>query len=1783
MLLQSRIPYIQFAAFLFMYQLLLFSIVTNTNMVWAKGIFVSSTLGDVYGTDQDTFGAMVISYDNKSMAFCGSYQNVLTLGSNQLQSLSSVNIFIAKRELNGTFLWSASSTGADSNICKGIAMDREDNVYAVGTYSGTNFAFNGTYLLPLVGLQYNAFLVKFDTNGDFQWAIHVSGEMANDLQVARDVTVDQDDNVVFIGNFQGHIVFNETSNATAVGNQDIFLAKVNPLNGDYFWAITAGGPSTDSVHSVLVDQNNDIYIVGYIQGWAYFGSVNVTTIGTQDAFIAKYSDAGDLIWVKHYGGQSSSASFNSIVVNSMGYKFLGGSFTNQLQIGNYSFSSSNQQGLVATLDSSDNPLWVSTIVASNTNDVSSVTFNNNSDVFVSGFFQGTISLGSSSISTSSTSYDIYIAKFSNDGLPMWALQAGPDASSLVNQVAMITDDLLFVGGSLLSSAFFDTTPASSGVFIVEALDLPPNCTMLHNCSGNGVCINDDLCQCDPGYFGNDCSINCTGFAVVIRGDSLQELHVNQPLTLIGEAQLCVPAISGATLTYKWERVVTSSDINLGFFTSPVYGNPLQFLSYQFPPEATTYTFKVTVFLQSTIANLTASQVVDVEIIEEEPVAIIAGGNRQIPLNSNLYLSAVGSYYANAPSSAANYTWTCSVVPSAQYPSLSSCPYDPLPSNQNITVQFNTAGNYLFTLTYSIAGKEATASVVISTAPLYMPSPFITSDYYPYVPTGRELQFEATINVTANTYPLSNFYWQWDLLANISGALTSQPLTPSDIGVPTLNTRELVILPNVLLPNMVYYLRFTVFDRQDPTIISFSEIALQTSPSPEGGWIEVFPSSGGTGLETLFTLTASNWTTIGQLLPLRYSFQFKDSSGQWQVLSPYSTCNVINTVLPVSNTDSLSVRVLVSNYGGEVAISETTVSVQSPNYPSLSSLISQIEQKISNLQQAMDNGYLFSGEVGANAAVLLETIRTELSQFPNSSSILLQLEKQLISIVVQEQIIRRNSQLPISYNYLAEELQVLSSLTSSNMDQEAVEMVLQSLLLLFNKNEPVYEYLSPGVRLTILNNQLFGEAANILSEIIRDVAISDNETMSVQFINATVNLAQVSIAGMVPGQFASSMFSENFTVVAELEYASNTSNLVIGESSFSSVILPSNFQSTQVWEIVNSNPSVGFIFVALQYNIYGWSNTEAPSTSIVLFKVVDQNWNQYNISNLSQPLTILLPIQTGALNGTLISLLNTTTMINNTVDNSTTRLVCKYWNENDPLQTAWEQYGCEYAGITQNNQVICECSHTTSFASFVEYPPLAKGQHISNLEEGLFATEVVINSLLLIIALPLLIALGFIRKAQPLRSRFIGPYVGLLAICIECILQGIVRNSLLISNADPTRVAVNIIHYIIMVTVNPLSLLAWFLFFWQQVRYLLLKHIYLAMSKNEISTIRFSRLLTSKIVYVTCCLIVTLITFAFYLLFLILRVSNAISYDPTLTIEVVTYSIASMLFGLLIVVIFFCDLIFEYITIRKKEKWQIANEQNSEKTKEEKYDFIVKYIKGYFLRNDPLRFRIEAIFMLLTVLSSFISYIIGIYQQVDDNSTKSITVAGFVFNIFYLLFRIIAFGGFVGVISLINYIQAWDNVDRKVAEKAPDMAETIKMFIRDSISYPLFHDYCANEFSLENLLLWKELDRLRPMISSLQPSQLRSDILSLKATYLAVGSKFEVNIPNELRQRFLKTCSMEQSPKAKDIEILISDLVNAVMDNVADTWIRFVKTEAYRNFIHAKEIRKKLDSGDTFTK
>lgn len=329
----------------------------------------------------------------------GLFGNSANFGPYMLTSSGSHDIFAAKLDPNGNWLWAVRAGGTGDDFGHGIALDQAGNAYLSGSIGGT--ASFGPYTLTSSG-GYDIFAAKLDPEGNWLW---VTGASVNEVY---SIAVDDAGNACLTGRFPGTVSFGPYT-LICNGWYDVFAAKLDP-NGNWLWAVSAGGTQSDGGYNIAVDAEGNIYLAGEFNLTVAFGTHSITSSGEFDIFAAKMDPNGNWLWAASAGGGSIDVG-GDIAVDQAGNVYLTGWFYGPASFGPFTLTSSGWDDVFAAkLDPEGNWLWVVSAGGTSEDYGRDIAVDSAGNAYLTGYFNGTANFGLNTITVVGNEEDIFIAK-----------------------------------------------------------------------------------------------------------------------------------------------------------------------------------------------------------------------------------------------------------------------------------------------------------------------------------------------------------------------------------------------------------------------------------------------------------------------------------------------------------------------------------------------------------------------------------------------------------------------------------------------------------------------------------------------------------------------------------------------------------------------------------------------------------------------------------------------------------------------------------------------------------------------------------------------------------------------------------------------------------------------------------------------------------------------------------------------------------------------------------------------------------------------------------------------------------------------------------------------------------------------------------------------------------------------------------------------------------------------------------------------------------------------------
>ena len=426
------------------------------------------------GTDMDS-GLSIATDSQGNQYVTGGFADTATFGSHTLTASGGNDIFVAKLDPSGNWIWAVKAGGIGYDRGNNITLDGTGNAYVTGYFADT--ATFGSHTLTAGGTTYNTniFVAKLDPNGNWLQAVQAEGASSGS---GTDIVLDIAGNAYVTGTFYGTATFgSHTLTADGSGYGDIFVAKLN-ASGNWLWAVKAGGTGGDEGRGIALDGADNTYVTGSFRGTATFGNYTFTATGLDDLFVAKLNPSGNWIWAVRAGASDDEHVMgNGIAVDGAGNAYVTGKFGGTTTFGSHTLTADGLNIFATKLDPSGNWIWAVKAGGTGWDLGNGIAVDGAGNAWVTGCFEGIATFGSHILTASGGEWDtdVFAAKLDPFGNWIWAVKAGGTTFTNGKGIALDGGGNTYVTGSFFGTATFGSqTLTSSGGYDIFAAKLDPS-------------------------------------------------------------------------------------------------------------------------------------------------------------------------------------------------------------------------------------------------------------------------------------------------------------------------------------------------------------------------------------------------------------------------------------------------------------------------------------------------------------------------------------------------------------------------------------------------------------------------------------------------------------------------------------------------------------------------------------------------------------------------------------------------------------------------------------------------------------------------------------------------------------------------------------------------------------------------------------------------------------------------------------------------------------------------------------------------------------------------------------------------------------------------------------------------------------------------------------------------------------------------------------------------------------------------------------------------------------
>jgi len=206
----------------------------------------------------------------------------------------------------GILNWSTYYGGTNDDVIEDVIVDGVGSIYVVGTTrSSTQIATTGAYQVSYSAF-FDSFIAKFDGAGQRIFGTYFGG--ANS-EHGKSIALDTQGNIAFVGetNSQSGLSTSASFQLTSGGSYDLLVGKFSST-GFRIWMTYFGGSGLEFVNACTTDANDDIYLAGRTNSSSNIATISAhqqTRSGGYDGLVAKFSSSGNLLWSTYYGGTAA--------------------------------------------------------------------------------------------------------------------------------------------------------------------------------------------------------------------------------------------------------------------------------------------------------------------------------------------------------------------------------------------------------------------------------------------------------------------------------------------------------------------------------------------------------------------------------------------------------------------------------------------------------------------------------------------------------------------------------------------------------------------------------------------------------------------------------------------------------------------------------------------------------------------------------------------------------------------------------------------------------------------------------------------------------------------------------------------------------------------------------------------------------------------------------------------------------------------------------------------------------------------------------------------------------------------------------------------------------------------------------------------------------------------------------------------------------------------------------------------------------------------------------------
>jgi hypothetical protein len=234
------------------------------------------------------------------------------------------------------------------------------------------------------------------------------------------------------------------------------ILEVKPFLVDptFEWLVTSQGHDP-YIAGIVVDPVGNLWVAGDFKYRIQFGDTVLTNNWNTDLFLLKYGPRGDLVWALRAGGTDFDV-VNGMGADAAGNLYLTGGFYQTTVFGGARAASAGGMDVfVAKVTPGGVPVWLRRAGGSGHDQVEAIAVDASGNCIVTGSYSSSNAVFGTRTLDQPSGIDVFVAKYDSQGAVQWARRAGGPNPDYGNRVAIDEQGNCYVSGVFNGTAVFD--------------------------------------------------------------------------------------------------------------------------------------------------------------------------------------------------------------------------------------------------------------------------------------------------------------------------------------------------------------------------------------------------------------------------------------------------------------------------------------------------------------------------------------------------------------------------------------------------------------------------------------------------------------------------------------------------------------------------------------------------------------------------------------------------------------------------------------------------------------------------------------------------------------------------------------------------------------------------------------------------------------------------------------------------------------------------------------------------------------------------------------------------------------------------------------------------------------------------------------------------------------------------------------------------------------------------------------------------------------------------------